>query len=393
MEAGSLQYNLRTRGFILGYLEVPRIQCSGMGGSVDILFRNPEVDHSSMSTGRGPMSGLRRLASADPFRMSSSPYWEASLLQNCYGTRGPEDYGEYHPGAQSLLDKFRKVRALGLLPWKLVESCTRLLLKEFLVSRNLSRGVALETWGGTLAAEDPEHGIQNLNAGTWNPEPSRPDVELAIFSGFFKVGQAAICLAFRQDAVTKKERWFHGCLLVVAWYACSVPTMTPMPLEFVEVVKLPERRCVLLENLASDPIDVDDDRPCWVRKLLRLDEPKTAGICLRLGPRTSRNQGLQGSDLRIGPRTSRNQRLQRRHPGTDPGVGTINCRPRRPYDLHYRQVVPAQQPTFLTATKALTTYTSPYPYGTTLRAGSPGLSTTEAGQSTTTTSLLLPIIP
>ncbi|KAF2554924.1 hypothetical protein F2Q68_00016174 [Brassica cretica] len=83
MEAGSLQYSLRTRGFILGYLE---------------------VDHSSMSTGRGPMSGLRRLSSADPFRMSSSPYREASLLQNCYGTRGPEDYGEYHPGAQSFLD-------------------------------------------------------------------------------------------------------------------------------------------------------------------------------------------------------------------------------------------------------------------------------------------------
>ncbi|KAF2552972.1 hypothetical protein F2Q68_00034431 [Brassica cretica] len=76
-----------------------------------------------------------------------------------------------------------------------------------------------------------------------------------------------------------------------------------------------------------------------------------------------------------------NPQLQiKRHPGTDPGVGTINYRPRRPYDLHYRQAVPAQQPTFLTATKVLTTYTSPNPYGTTLRAASPGLSTTEAGE-------------
>ncbi|KAF2534010.1 hypothetical protein F2Q70_00029760 [Brassica cretica] len=71
--------DIGTSGFILGYME---------------------VDHSSMSTGRGPMSALHRLASADPFRMSSSPYREASLLHNCYGMRGPEAYGEYHPGAQ-----------------------------------------------------------------------------------------------------------------------------------------------------------------------------------------------------------------------------------------------------------------------------------------------------
>ncbi|KAF2556134.1 hypothetical protein F2Q68_00015245 [Brassica cretica] len=48
----------------------------------------------SMSTGCGPMSRLRWLPFADPFRMSSGPYRAASLFQNCCGTRGPEDYGD-----------------------------------------------------------------------------------------------------------------------------------------------------------------------------------------------------------------------------------------------------------------------------------------------------------
>ncbi|KAF2539492.1 hypothetical protein F2Q68_00020772 [Brassica cretica] len=95
-----------------------------------------------MSTGRGPMSALHRLASADPFRMSSSPYREASLLHNCYGMRGPEAYGEYHPGAQSLLDnRVLLTPSLGILGFsKLVEGCS---------FGNLGRNMALAslvTW-------------------------------------------------------------------------------------------------------------------------------------------------------------------------------------------------------------------------------------------------------
>ncbi|KAF2589191.1 hypothetical protein F2Q70_00038513 [Brassica cretica] len=46
--------------------------------------------------------------------MSSSPYREASLLQNYYGTRGPEDYGEYHPGAQRV-DPAKNASPHGLM--------------------------------------------------------------------------------------------------------------------------------------------------------------------------------------------------------------------------------------------------------------------------------------
>ncbi|WZZ34437.1 hypothetical protein YC2023_017838 [Brassica napus] len=51
-------------------------------------------------------------------------------------------------------------------------------------------------------------------------------------------------------------------------------------------------------------------------------------------------------------------------------VGTIDHRSRRPRSPR------------LTATKAPMTYTGPYPYGSILRAGSPGLSTIEAGEYT-----------
>ena len=39
-------------------------------------------------------------------------------------------------------------------------------------------------------------------------------------------------------------------LLMVAWYAYSIATMTTIPLEFVKVVNPAGRRCVLLENLS-----------------------------------------------------------------------------------------------------------------------------------------------
>ncbi|KAF3581449.1 hypothetical protein DY000_02031513 [Brassica cretica] len=117
------------------------------------------------------MSGLRRLSSADPFRMSSSPYREASLLQNCYGTRGPEDYGEYHPGAQRV-DPAKNASSHGLM-FLLAALCSHLVGKSVrfvdaglppglatnslapcfptssLFHISLGRGVALETWGDT----------------------------------------------------------------------------------------------------------------------------------------------------------------------------------------------------------------------------------------------------
>ncbi|KAF3593593.1 hypothetical protein DY000_02023414 [Brassica cretica] len=194
------------------------------------------------------MSGLRRLASADPFRMSSSPYREASLLQNCYGTRGPEDYGEYHPGAQSFLDlwKLGEARGLSFLTYlerrvasKTYEGTSPKLPWEFVGDTRPQ--FPLEIYQGSLSGKAIPR-TRSMGSGTWMLEPG-----------------------------TLRVRDFLWLLLVVAWYACSVPTMTPMPLEFVEVVYPAGRRCVLLENLASDPIDVDDDRPCWVRRLLRLD--------------------------------------------------------------------------------------------------------------------------
>ncbi|KAF2618686.1 hypothetical protein F2Q68_00039230 [Brassica cretica] len=77
---------LRTLRFILGNLEVHSNLCSDTGGSVDILYKNPEYrtlssegGPLSMSTGCGPMSRLRWLPFTDPFRMSSSPYRAASV--------------------------------------------------------------------------------------------------------------------------------------------------------------------------------------------------------------------------------------------------------------------------------------------------------------------------
>ena len=62
-------------------------------------------------------------------------------------------------------------------------------------------------------------------------------------------------------------------------------------------------------------------------------------------------------------------------------AGTINYRSRRPCDLLYDRRPPPndQSPA---AAKASTTYTSPYPYGSILRVGSPGLSTTKTEEYT-----------
>ncbi|KAH0880094.1 LOW QUALITY PROTEIN: hypothetical protein HID58_067488, partial [Brassica napus] len=194
------------------------------------------------------------------------------------------------------------------------------------VSYNLSRGAALETWRGT----DPKF---------LRERPACLDVEFPFFFGSFAGCREAVFPAlglgsFRRTTPMEVVEWFSGYLLVVAWYAC----------EFVQVVNPGGKCCVPLENLASFPYEAEFEDPepvgvnncthrLWVGtrnwQIRRL-----RGSDLRIGPRTSRNQGLQKdsepavtkdcrkSDLRIGPGTSRNQGLQK---DPKPAV-TMDCR-------------------------------------------------------------------
>ncbi|KAH0914472.1 hypothetical protein HID58_028918, partial [Brassica napus] len=199
-----------------------------------------------------------------------------------------------------------------------------------LVSYNLSRGVALETWRGT----DPEFPREFVGEFAFFFGSSSGCIE-AVFptlgQGFFRGTTPMEILKSKETGGSPVH------LLGVAWYACSVPRNSSFdsPAYVTYQSCEPGRKMSLL---STNP-DVGGDCPwlgiltptvveacfavetrdqqwprIWSRQIQRL-----RGSDLRIGLET---RDCRKSDLRIGPGTSRNQGLQK-----DPKpAGTRNCR-------------------------------------------------------------------
>ncbi|KAH0914470.1 LOW QUALITY PROTEIN: hypothetical protein HID58_028916, partial [Brassica napus] len=227
-----------------------------------------------------------------------------------------------------------------------------------LVSYNLSRGVALETWRGT-DPEFPREFVGEVYQGLLPGKavvrsPSCLDVEFAFLFGsssgcieavFPTLGQGFFRGTTPMEILKSKETGGSPVhLLGVAWYACSVPRNSSFdsPAYVTYQSCEPGRKMSLL---STNP-DVGGDCPwlgiltptvveaCFAVETRDQQWPKNAGFeveswsrqiqrlrgsDLRIGLET---RDCRKSDLRIGPGTSRNQGLQK-----DPKpAGTRNCR-------------------------------------------------------------------
>ncbi|KAH0853987.1 LOW QUALITY PROTEIN: hypothetical protein HID58_092708 [Brassica napus] len=242
------------------------------------------------------------------------------------------------------------------------------------VSYNLSRGAVLETWRGTdpefprefVGGKRPLFPLEGSLPGKSGRirRPACLDVEFAFFFGSFAehreavfpvLGQGSFRGTTPMEILKPKEKggspvtslWLPGTPVVFPGALLLTPPVfriRPSGVGSLEVWMSSRACLVMAAPIGPKVVETcsEDPRPAgvnncrhrlWVgtrnRQIRRL-----RGSDLRIGPGTSRNQGLQKdpkpagtrdcrkSDLRIGPGTSRNQGLQE-----DPEpAGTRDCR-------------------------------------------------------------------